>query len=524
MWIQYNKLIKMRSICLGVDVMICSVQTLGISGIRGNAVTAECYISNGLPGFDIVGLPDAAVKEARERVRAAAKSSGFTFPVSRITVNLAPASLKKTGTHYDLPVLISILAASGSVRRPKSTTAFLGEVGLDGTVRPVSGVLPMALAAKNAGIQCLVVPADNAPEATLARGPKVIPVHTVQELAAGLNEEQILPEQPLWEPGEEMHQSLDFKDVLGQENVKRALEVAAAGSHNVLLIGPPGSGKSMLSKRLSSILPDMTWEESLEVSQIYSVMGLLTSKNPLVRNRPFRSPHHTVSNAGLAGGGSNPKPGEISMAHKGVLFLDELPEFRKDTLDIMRQPLEDGKVTISRVSGTITYPAECMLVCAMNPCKCGWYGDPSGRCRCSEAAVENYRGRISGPMLDRIDIVVEVPAVHFEDLRSRTEAEPSAAIRRRVNAARAIQNKRFGSGGMCNARMGPAEMRRYCELSEECAELMKNAFETMGLTARSYDRILKVARTVADLEGSESIEPQHIAEAIQYRAVNLGNR
>ena len=504
--------------------MICSVQTLGISGIRGNAVTAECYISNGLPGFDIVGLPDAAVKEARERVRAAAKSSGFTFPVSRITVNLAPASLKKTGTHYDLPVLISILSASGSVRRPKSTTAFLGEVGLDGTVRPVSGVLPMALAAKNAGIQCLVVPADNAPEATLARGPKVIPVRTVQELAAGLNGEQILPEQPLWEPGEEILRTLDFKDVLGQENVKRALEVAAAGSHNVLLIGPPGSGKSMLSKRLPSILPDMTWEESLEVSQIYSVMGLLTSKNPLVRNRPFRSPHHTVSNAGLAGGGSNPKPGEISMAHKGVLFLDELPEFRKDTLDIMRQPLEDGKVTISRVSGTITYPAECMLVCAMNPCKCGWYGDPSGRCRCSEAAVENYRGRISGPMLDRIDIVVEVPAVHFEDLRNRTEAEPSASIRRRVNTARAVQNKRFGNGGMCNARMGPEEMRRYCELSEECAELMKNAFEAMGLTARSYDRILKVARTVADLDGSESIEPQHIAEAIQYRAVNLGNR
>ena len=504
--------------------MICSVKTLGISGIRGSLVTAECYISNGLPGFDIVGLPDAAVKEARDRVRAAAKSSGLTFPVSRITVNLAPAGVKKSGSHYDLPILLSILAASGSVRRPKSTSAFLGEVSLDGKIRPISGVLPMALAAKREGIETLFVPAENAAEATLARGPAVIPVASVAELAAGLNGETVLLEQPLWVPEKSTGSHLDFKDVLGQENVKRALEVAAAGSHNVLLIGPPGSGKSMLSKRLPSILPDMTWEESLEVSQIYSVMGLLDAKHPLMTQRPFRSPHHTISNAGLAGGGTNPKPGEISLAHKGVLFLDELPEFRKDTLDLMRQPLEDGQVTISRVSGAVTYPAECMLVCAMNPCKCGWYGDPSGRCRCSEQAVQSYRGRISGPMLDRIDIVVEVPAVHFEDLRARAEAEPSAAIKERVDAARKIQNQRFGSGGMCNARMGPEEMRRYCALDETCAQLMKQAFDTMGLTARSYDRILKVARTIADLEGSKDIQPQHIAEAIQYRAVNLGNR
>lgn len=504
--------------------MICSVKTLGISGIRGSLVTAECYISNGLPGFDIVGLPDAAVKEARDRVRAAAKSSGLTFPVSRITVNLAPAGVKKSGSHYDLPILLSILAASGSVRRPKSTSAFLGEVSLDGKIRPISGVLPMALAAKQEGIEALFVPAENAAEATLARGPAVIPVASVAELAAGLNGETVLSEQTLWVPEKSTGSHLDFKDVLGQENVKRALEVAAAGSHNVLLIGPPGSGKSMLSKRLPSILPDMTWEESLEVSQIYSVMGLLDAKHPLMTQRPFRSPHHTISNAGLAGGGTNPKPGEISLAHKGVLFLDELPEFRKDTLDLMRQPLEDGQVTISRVSGAVTYPAECMLVCAMNPCKCGWYGDPSGRCRCSEQAVQSYRGRISGPMLDRIDIVVEVPAVHFEDLRSRAEAEPSAAIKERVDAARKIQNQRFGSGGMCNARMGPEEMRRYCALDETCAQLMKQAFDTMGLTARSYDRILKVARTIADLEGSKDIQPQHIAEAIQYRAVNLGNR
>ena len=505
--------------------MICSVRTLGVTGIRGTAITAECYISNGLPAFDIVGLPDAAVKEARERVRAAAKSSGITFPVSRITVNLAPASLKKSGTHYDLPILLSVLAAAGSVRRPRSDSAFIGEVSLDGQLRPVSGVLPMALAARDEGVKALFVPYENAAEATLARGPAVYGIRNVRELAEALNGERLLTPEPLWEPAPQTEAMLDFKDVLGQENVKRALEVAAAGSHNVLLIGPPGSGKSMLSKRLPSILPDMTWEESLEVSRIYSVMGQLTAKEPLISRRPFRSPHHTISNAGLAGGGTNPRPGEISMAHQGVLFLDELPEFRKDTLDMMRQPLEDGKVTISRVSGAVTYPAEFMLVCAMNPCKCGWYGDPSGRCRCSERSVNEYRGRISGPLLDRIDIVVEVPAVHFEDLRTRAEAEPSSEVKKRVDAARAIQNRRFGGrGGMCNARMGPGEMRKFCDLDEASAELMKQAFEAMGLTARSYDRILKVARTVADLEGSPDIQPHHIAEAIQYRAVNLGNR
>ena len=504
--------------------MICSVRTLGLSGIHGNAVTAECYISNGLPGFDIVGLPDAAVKEARERVRAASKSSGLSFPVSRITVNLAPANQKKAGTHFDLPILLSILAASGSVRRPKSTSAFLGEVSLDGQLRPVNGVLPMALAAKKEGIQALFVPAENAAEATLARGPAVYGIHNIKELAEALNGERQLTPEEQWHPTADEVPELDFKDVLGQENVKRALEVAAAGSHNVLLIGPPGSGKSMLSKRLPSILPDMTWEESLEVSQIYSVMGHLTAKQPLITRRPFRSPHHTVSNAGLAGGGTNPRPGEISMAHKGVLFLDELPEFHKDTLDLMRQPMEDAKVTISRVSGAVTYPAEFMLVCAMNPCKCGWYGDPSGRCRCSDKAVESYRSRISGPLLDRIDIVVEVPSVQFEDLRRRAEAEASSFVKERVNTARSRQNQRFGESGMCNARMGPEEMRKYCALDEACSQLMKDAFEAMGLTARSYDRILRVARTVADLDGSTEIQPQHIAEAIQYRTVNLGNR
>ncbi len=504
--------------------MICSVHTTGIQGIQGSEIIAECYISNGLPGFDIVGLPDSAVKEARERVRAAAKSSGLSFPNSRITVNLAPANLKKSGTHYDLPIVLSILCACGTVRRPRSDYAFIGELGLDGTIRPVSGVLPMALAAKDAGIQAVFVPAENAAEATLAHGPAIIPVHTLREVADSFNSETMLPEEPIWVPSKEKRLELDFKDVLGQERAKRALEIAAAGGHNVLLIGPPGSGKSMLSKRLPSILPDLTRHEALEVTKIYSVMGMLTKDHPLVMRRPFRSPHHTISNAGLAGGGSNPKPGEISLSHKGVLFLDELPEFRKDTLDLMRQPLEDGKVTISRISGSVTYPAEFMLVCAMNPCKCGWYGDLSGRCTCSESAVRAYRSRISGPLLDRIDIIVEIPAVHFEELRTRAEAEPSSAIKVRVDAARQVQNERYLSRpGMSNARMEPNDLRKYCELDDTCAALMKKAFDTFGLTARSYDRILKVARTIADLDNSENIQVKHLAEAVRYRTVKLDN-
>lgn len=502
--------------------MISSVGTVGINGISGSFVQVETYISNGLPAFDIVGLPDTAVKEARERVRAAAKTSGMRFPTGRITVNLAPANLKKTGTHYDLPILIGILSAYGMVKHPTYGSAFLGELGLNGDIRPINGVLPMAIAAKDAGIETLYVPAQNAAEATLSRGPAIIPVKSVKEVISALNGEIEIPEEIIWVPESRPSVDLDFKDVLGQETAKRALEIAAAGGHNVLLIGPPGSGKSMLSKRLPSILPDMTWQESLEVTQIYSVLGMLKPDAPLVMQRPFRSPHHTISNMGLAGGGVNPKPGEISMAHKGVLFLDELPEFKKDTLELMRQPLEDAKITISRVSGTVTYPSEFMLVCAMNPCKCGWYGDPSGKCNCTEYSVELYRSKISGPLLDRIDIIIEVPAVKFEQLRRRKEAEPSAAIKKRVDAARKIQNERFGvESGLCNARMGPHELRTYCGLDREASELMRRAFEVYGLTARSYDKILRVARTVADMEGAPYITADHVAEAIQYRTVNI---
>ena len=502
--------------------MISSIYSMGVNGILGSGVTVECYITNGLPSFEIGGLPDAAVKEARERVRAAAKTSGMRFPTGRITVNLAPAGMKKAGTHYDLPILLSILSAYNLIRRPNPDSAFIGELSLDGKIRPVPGVLPMAMAAKREGFEKVYVPAENAKEATLARGPAIIPVHTVKELLDALNEERELEEEPSWIPEKKERVILDFKDVVGQEHVKRALEVAAAGSHNVLLIGPPGSGKSMLSKRLPSILPDMTWAESLSATQVYSVMGLLTDDEPMIQHRPFRAPHHTISTAGLAGGGSNPKPGEISLAHKGVLFLDELPEFKKDTLELMRQPLEDGCVTFSRVSGSVTYPADFMLVCAMNPCNCGWYGDPRGRCTCSQASVDQYRSRISGPLMDRIDIIIEVPAVQYEDLHRRQEAERSEAIKARVNEARMVQHRRFGeSSGMCNARMGPNELRYHCVLDDEGYELMERAFEVFGLTARSYDRILIVARAIADLDGSRDIKADHVAEAIQYRTVNL---
>ena len=476
--------------------MISTIRSLGISGIGGYLVSAEVYISNGLPGFDIVGLPDTAVKEARERVRAAVKNSGFRFPQSRVTVNLAPADTKKIGTVYDLPILIGILAASGAIRRPEQGDAFFGELSLSGELRGVQGALPMAIAAAREGLRRLFVPAENAGEAAFAEGVEVYGVKNVRELIAHLSGEAALS--PAAAPAPALYRSgaPDLADVKGQENVKRALEIA---------------------RRLPGILPDMSREEMLESTEIHSVAGLTSHEVPIVALRPFRAPHHTVSAAGLAGGGSVPRPGEISLAHNGVLFLDELPEFRSDVLEVLRQPLEDGQVTVSRVAGTVTYPSRFMLVCAMNPCKCGWYGHPSGRCRCSESEIRRYHARISGPLLDRIDLITEVPALDFTELRRKEPAECSEAVRERVNAARELQRGRFGSGAECNARMGSTELRRFCALDTEGEALMRAAFDTMPLSARSHDRILRVARTIADLEGSERIEAAHLAEAIQYR-------
>ena len=462
--------------------MFCQVRSLGLHGVTGYEVRAECDLSNGLPAFDVVGLPDAAVKEARNRVRSAVKNGGFTFPVSRITVNLAPADRRKEGTVYDLPMLVGILAAGGQLPPPEPDAAFVGELSLAG-------------------------------------GLTVYGVHDLEELAAHLRGEKPLAPATAWTPPEGSMSLPDFADVKGQDQAKRALEIAAAGGHNLAMIGPPGSGKSMLAKRLPSILPALSEREALESTEIHSVMGLTSREHPMVEARPFRAPHHSISSTGLSGGGSPiPKPGEISLAHNGVLFLDELPEFHKDVLESLRQPLEEGKVQIARAAASEEFPARFMLVCAMNPCKCGWYGHPSGRCRCSEGEIKRYLGKLSGPLLDRIDLYVEVPALEFEELARKPAGESSADIRKRVEGARAIQTKRFGPDGPeCNAHMGPKELQAYCALDQACRTVMEGAFQRLGLTARSYDRILRVARTIADLDGAEHIEVPHLAEAIQYR-------
>ena len=501
--------------------MYARIRSLGIKGIGGYEVELEVSITSGLPRLDMVGLPDAAVKEAADRVRAAIKYNGWDFPVSRVTVNLAPADTKKAGTVYDLPVLLGLLAATGQCKAPRPDDMFFGELSLTGQLRPVSGALPMALAAEAAGAKRLFVPKDNAAEAAFAQGVEIYPVESagqlVSFLAGGTALEPAVP--GVLDPGSVPVP--DFAEVKGQENVKRALEVAAAGGHNVLMVGPPGAGKSMLAKRLPGILPDMTRDEALHTTAIWSVAGLTSPASPVVVRRPFRAPNQTASRQALAGG-ADLRPGEMSLAHNGVLFLDELPEFHRDVIDLLRQPLEEGEVTVSRASGSVTYPSRFMLVCAMNPCRCGWYGHPSGRCRCSEQSVRAYQGKISGPLLDRIDIMAEVPALEYEELEARPGGETSAAIKARVDAARAIQRQRFsGTAILDNARMDPAAMEKYCALDADGSALMKNAYEALGLTARSYDRILRVARTIADLAGCERIQAVHLAEAIQYRTFQL---
>lgn len=515
-WIQIASQNRGRK---GAAAMIETAFSAGIYGIEGYLVTVECGVANGLPSFDIVGLPGAAVREAKERVITAARSMGFTIPPCRKTVNLAPADRKKEGAIYDLPVFLGLMAALGQIESLPEDCVFIGEMSLSGALRPVRGALSMAMAARDCGKTCLFVPEQNAEEASLAGELTIYAVNHTQEILDHLSGRKHM--EPYIRQPEKRTDRLgnpDFCDVMGQENVKRAMEIAAAGGHNMLLCGTPGSGKSMMAKRIGTILPPMTPEEKLDVVRIYSVIGegAAAARSDL---RPIRSPHHTTSAAGIAGGGIGvPVPGELSLAHNGVLFLDELPEFRKDALEVLRQPLEDGSVSIVRMAGRVTYPAKFMLICAMNPCKCGWYGHPSGRCRCTPNEVREYRKKISGPLLDRIDIQMDVRPVPLKELSERQPAERSADIRARVIAARERQLQRYqGTGVTCNANIRPAQLAEFCRLDETGQKLMDAAFERLGMTARSYDRVLRLARTIADLAGEAHISSAHIAEAIQYR-------
>lgn len=500
--------------------MLAKVFSCAIVGLEGHPVEVEVDISQGLPSFQIVGLPDAAVQEAKERVRAAVKNSGASFPMKRLTVNLAPADIRKAGPAYDLPIAIGLLLASEQAQGSVERALFVGELGLDGKLRHTDGVLPMVSVARNHGIETVYVPFEDAPEAGLVEGATVIPVQTLADLTAHLaGERRLTPylATPLTLEDDAIY-PVDFADIRGQEHAKRALEIAAAGGHNLLMSGSPGSGKTLMARAVPSILPPMSLEESLEVTKIYSVSGMLPPNQPLVRQRPFCAPHHTISQAGLVGGGSRIKPGEITRAHRGVLFLDELPEFGMQTLEVLRQPLEDRIVTISRASGSVTFPASFIMVAAMNPCPCGWYGDPEKQCTCSASVVARYQKRISGPLLDRIDIHVEVARVQYEKLASERQGEPSRAVRERVTAARALQAARFrGTRMVTNADMGPAEVRRYCALDGAGQRLMQAAMRQLQLSARGYHRVLKLARTIADLAGAEQIGATHLAEALQYR-------
>ncbi len=504
--------------------MFAKVNSIGLFGMNAYGVGVECSFSRGMSRFDMVGLPDAAVSESRNRVYSAMRNNGFNFPEGRMTVNLTPADIRKEGSVYDLPILISILLSTGQLNCETEGFAFIGELSLSGEVRKITGALPMVIKAKELGLKAIFLPKDNAGESSVVRGIDIYPVESLMQLYAHLLGKKPIDKvraEDFSEYRESQENMFDFADVKGQYQVKRALEIAAAGGHNALMIGPPGSGKSMLAKRLPSILPDMTFQESLEVTKLYSIAGALPENISLIKSRPFRSPHHTISAAALSGGGRVPRPGELSLSHHGVLFLDELPEFPRVSMEAMRQPIEDGTITVSRVSGSLTYPCEVMLICAMNPCPCGFYGHPTKECTCAKGAPQKYLAKVSGPLLDRLDIHIEVPQVDFQKLSDEEKGESSAEIKKRVNKARAIQTKRFeGTGITCNAKMTPAMTRSVCRLGENSKKMLERCFETMGLSARAYDKILRIARTIADLDESENIELQHITEAVQYRSLD----